>query len=134
MNKVILIGNIAQDIELRKTTNNTSVCEFTVVTNEYSKGEQVPEYHVCQAWGTDAESICKYLGKGSKIAVEGRLHTEVYEGKNGKVRKTVVVVSRKEFLSPKEYTERSVYTEPEEKPHTPSVSTLTIETDELPFY
>jgi single-strand DNA-binding protein len=88
VNKVILLGNLTRDPELRKTEHNKAVCAFGLATNrnwttETGKKREEPEYHRLVAWETLAEFCSKYLRKGRKVYVEGRLHTRSYTAKDG---------------------------------------------------
>jgi single-strand DNA-binding protein len=107
VNKVILIGNFGQDPEARQTNGGQDVANFTLATNRKFKkkdGEQVDEteWHRLVAWGKQAEIICKYCTKGSKIYVEGRLQTRSYDDKDGvKKYTTEIVVENFTFLGDK---------------------------------
>jgi single-strand DNA-binding protein len=96
VNKVILLGNLTRDSELRHTENKKPVCTFGLATNRNwttdtgEKREEV-EYHRLVAWDTLAELCSKYLRKGRKVYVEGRLQTRSYNGKDG-VEKTVTEI------------------------------------------
>jgi single-strand DNA-binding protein len=88
INKVILLGNLTRDPELRQTEHNKAVCAFGLATNrvwttETGKKREEPEYHRLVAWETLAEFCSKYLRKGRKVYVEGRLHTRSYTAKDG---------------------------------------------------
>ncbi len=88
VNKVILLGNLTRDPELRKTEQNKAVCSFGLATNrnwttETGKKREEPEYHRIVAWEKLAELCDKYLRKGRKVYVEGRLHTRSYTAKDG---------------------------------------------------
>jgi single-strand DNA-binding protein len=88
VNKVILLGNLTRDPELRKTEHNKAVCAFGLATNkvwttETGKKREEPEYHRLVALETLAEFCSKYLRKGRKVYVEGRLHTRTYTAKDG---------------------------------------------------
>jgi single-strand DNA-binding protein len=88
VNKVILLGNLTRDPELRQTEHNKAVCAFGLATNrvwtiETGKKREEPEYHRLVAWETLAEFCSKYLRKGRKVYVEGRLHTRSYTAKDG---------------------------------------------------
>jgi single-strand DNA-binding protein len=88
VNKVILLGNLTRDPELRKTEHNKAVCSFGLATNrnwttETGKKREEPEYHRLVAWDKLAETCQKYLKKGRKVYVEGRLHTHTYTGTDG---------------------------------------------------
>lgn len=86
MNKVILIGRLTADVDLRQTQNNISTCRFTVAVNRKYKNEQTGEYDAdfvsCVAWRQTAEFISKYFSKGKMIAIEGTLRTGSYQDKN----------------------------------------------------
>jgi single-strand DNA-binding protein len=88
VNKVILLGNLTRDPELRQTEHNKAVCTFGLATNrnwttDTGKKREEPEYHRLVAWETLAEFCSKYLRKGRKVFVEGRLHTRSYTGTDG---------------------------------------------------
>lgn len=86
LNKVILMGRITHDLELKSTPSGVAVLSFTVaVERSYcKKGEQKQaDFINCVAWKNNAEFISKYFGKGSLIAFEGNLRTRTYDDKNG---------------------------------------------------
>lgn len=99
MNKVILIGNITKDLELRKTQSAKSVVEFSVALNEGYGEKKTVEYVNIIAWEKTAETLVNYCGKGSKIMVEGRIKTDSYDKNGQKVYKTYVLANNIEFLS-----------------------------------
>lgn len=108
MNKVVIIGNLTKDPETRYTTgeNPTSVCRFTIAVNEKKKNpqtqkwEDVPSFIPVTVFGKQGENCDKYLSKGSKAAVEGRIQTGSYTNKEGqKVYTTEVIANNVEFLS-----------------------------------
>ena len=87
-NNVRLIGNLGDDPKVRKLDNGRTVANFSIATNEIYKnsdGEKISEttWHRLVAWGKPAEVAEKYLGKGSEIAVDGRLINRSYEDKTG---------------------------------------------------
>ena len=90
LNRTIIMGRIAADLEQRVTKDGKAVLSFTVAVNSYGKDD--PEWIDCVAWGKTAEFICKYFKKGSQIALEGHLHTRDYEDKNGNKRKATELV------------------------------------------
>ncbi len=99
VNKVILIGNIGADPELRYTPKGTAVTNFNMATNENwtdSSGERQErtEWHRVVVWGRLAEICNQYLRKGSKVYIEGRLQTRSWEGQDGQKRYTTEVVAR----------------------------------------
>jgi single-strand DNA-binding protein len=102
VNKVILLGNLTRDPELRHTENKKPVCSFGLATNrnritETGKKREEPEYHRVVAWEKLAEFCSTYLRKGRKVYVEGRLQTRSYTGKDG-TEKTVTEVVLDEML------------------------------------
>ncbi len=99
VNKVILIGNLGGDPELRSTPGGTSVASFTLATNESwtdkdgTKQERT-EWHRIVVWSRLAEICGQYLRKGSQVYIEGRLQTRTWEDKQGNQRKTTEIVAR----------------------------------------
>lgn len=86
LNRVILMGRITHDLELKTTPNGTSVLSFSIaVERSYAKqGEdRQTDFINCVAWRQQAEFISKYFGKGRMIALEGSLRTRTYDDKNG---------------------------------------------------
>ncbi|MFE8072934.1 single-stranded DNA-binding protein [Marinobacteraceae bacterium S3BR75-40.1] len=98
INKVILIGNLGQDPELRYTPNGTAVTNLNLATDESYKdrqtGQLVPrtEWHRVVMFGKVAEVAGQYLRKGSKVYVEGRLQTRKWQGQDGQDRYTTEIV------------------------------------------
>ncbi|MDF9824781.1 single-strand DNA-binding protein [Breznakia sp. PF5-3] len=104
INRVVLVGRITKDIELRKTQSGTSVVSFTMAVNRRFKQEGQPEadFIRCIAWNKTAELMNQYLNKGALIGIEGRIQTGSYQDKDGKtVYTTDVVVDNVQFLEPK---------------------------------
>ena len=105
MNKVILIGRNCKDIELKTTASGKSVASFTLAVNRERKnadGNYEADFINCVAYGQQAETIGKYICKGDKFGVFGRLNTRNYEKQDGsKVYITEVIVDGFEFLESK---------------------------------
>ena len=96
MNKVILIGRLARDPEMRTTGSGISVTRFTVAVSRpvASAGSQPQtDFINCVAWRRQAENIAKYCSKGSQVAVDGRIQTGSYDGQDGQKRYTTDVVA-----------------------------------------
>jgi single-strand DNA-binding protein len=97
INKVILIGNLGRDPELRYTQNGQPVANFSLATSENwtdkSSGEKVEktEWHRVVVWGRTAEHCSQYLAKGRTVYIEGRLQTRDWEDKEGQKRSTTEV-------------------------------------------
>jgi single-strand DNA-binding protein len=99
VNKVILIGNLGADPELRYTPSGTAVCNFRIATNESYKdreGNQVDktEWHNVVAWERLAEICGEYLKKGRQVYIEGSLQTRQWEDQEGNTRYTTEVKAR----------------------------------------
>ena len=92
LNRVILIGRLTRDPELKYTTNGTAVATFSLaVGRKYNRDET--DFIDIVAWRQLAELCANYLGKGRLAAVEGRLQVRTYEGKDGQKRKATEVVA-----------------------------------------
>jgi len=96
LNKVMLIGNLGSDPDVRYTQSNTAVATLSIATSERykdSNGEQQErtEWHRVVAWGRLAEICQQYLNKGSKVYIEGPLQTRKWEDKDGQERYTTEV-------------------------------------------
>lgn len=143
MNKTILTGRIANDLELRATPNGDFVCEFNLATNRpvVRDGERKADFISCVVWGKKAETLCNYQTKGNLIAVFGSIRTRDYEGADGKkVYKTFVLVDEIEFLEKKKVTNEKTTAEPpveESEQFTDFGEQITLNTeitdDDLPF-
>ncbi len=95
MNKVILIGRLARDPEMRTTMSGTNVTRFTLaVSRPYQdqNGERSADFINCVAWRKQAENIAKYCTKGSQVAIEGRIQTGSYDAQDGSKRYTTDII------------------------------------------
>lgn len=105
MNKAILVGRVTKDPELRKTSSNQSVVNFTVAINRTftnANGEREADFINCVVWGKQAENMATYVAKGSLIGVDGRIQTRNYEDANGnRVYVTEVVADNVQYLDTK---------------------------------
>jgi single-strand DNA-binding protein len=96
VNKVILVGNLGRDAELRYTPGGAAVSKFSLATTEVwndkqGQRQERTEWHNIDLWGKQAESLNEYLRKGKQVYVEGRLQTEEWTDKEGAKRKTTKV-------------------------------------------
>ena len=98
VNKVILLGNVGKDPEVRYPQPGQAVASFTLATNErgYTTGQgvQVPErteWHNIVVWGKNAEIAERYIRKGSPLYIEGKLRTRVWEDRN-QIKRTVTEI------------------------------------------
>lgn len=104
MNKVILMGRLTKEPELRYTTSNTAVCQFSIaVDRKYKKdGQPTADFINIVAWRSTAEFVSKYFNKGSRIAIVGQIQTRNYDDKDGKkVYVTEVIAEEVEFCESK---------------------------------
>ncbi|WP_290654442.1 single-stranded DNA-binding protein [Idiomarina sp.] len=98
VNKVILVGNLGSDPEVRYTQNSTAIANLSIATSESWKDKQTgepreqTEWHRCVAYRRLAEIAGEYLKKGSKVYVEGRLQTRKWQGQDGQDRYTTEIV------------------------------------------
>ena len=165
INSVTLVGRITKDIDLRKTSSNTSVCNFTVAVDRRFQSQQTngqsADFINCIAWRQSADFLASYAGKGTIVAVEGRIQTRSYDGQNGKVYVTEVVADNVQIISARNFAGTSAssnfssnsygnnsYAQNSSQTFTPSVEpdfesmdddfsntpSLDISSDDLPFY
>lgn len=120
INKVILIGRLTRDPELKATNSGTNFCRFSLASNRsiYNKTSNESRDEVgffdCIAWGKSAEIIHKYLGKGRRICVEGTLRWSSWENSEGKKQSKVEIqVESFQFLDSKPADGATQTSEPE---------------------
>ena len=154
INRVVLVGRLTKDIEVRKIPNGTSTTSFTVACNRrfQSKDAQGPtaDFINCVAWRQQADFLGSYAHKGSIVGIEGRIQTRNYEGQNGRVYVTEVVCDSVQLIgnAPSNQTRTNnqpSYNQPSSQPATyssqqnyeddfSSTPSLDISSDDLPFY
>lgn len=100
-NKVILIGRLGRDPELRVSQSGSSFANFTLATNDGFGDNKRTDWHNVTAFGKTAESICKFLKKGSICALEGRIQYDSYEKDGVKKNTTKILADHVTFLSSK---------------------------------
>jgi single-strand DNA-binding protein len=133
LNKVILIGNLTRDPEMRYTPQGTAVCTFGLATNrqwvtESGEKKEDAEFHRLVAWNKLAEICSQLLTKGRKVYVEGRLQTRTWQGQDGAQRNsTEIVVSDMIILD-----SRRDGAAPTEDFNIPDVAEAPIESQEAP--
>ena len=96
MNKVVLVGRLTKDPELRYTAQGTPVASFTLAVNRRFKsksGDTDADFIPIVAWGNQGENTAKYVGKGSQIAVYGRLQVRNYQANDGTKRYVTEVIA-----------------------------------------
>jgi single-strand DNA-binding protein len=108
VNRVILVGNLGRDPELRYTAGGQPVASFSVATNERwndreGKTQERTEWHRIVVWGKQGENCANYLQKSRSVYIEGRLQTREWEDKEGQKRQTTEVVAQTvQFLDRRE--------------------------------
>lgn len=105
INRVVLVGRLTKDPELRYTPSGVPVTRFTIAVNRTftnQQGERETDFINCVAWRKQAENLANYMRKGSLIGIDGRIQTGSYEGQDGKrVYTTEVVADSVQFLEPR---------------------------------
>ncbi len=163
INRVVLVGRLTKDIELRKTNSNISTCTFTLACNRrYSStnnnnNQPTADFISCVAWRQSADFLAQYASKGSIVGVEGRITTRSYDGQNGKVYVTEVTCDSVQLIGGNRNSSNNNTTYTNNSPamntnktFTPSVEpsfsgndldddfsntpSLDISSDDLPFY
>ena len=98
INRVVLVGNLTKDPELRNTPNGTSICKLRIAVNTRRKDESgqwtdKPNYFDVTVWGNQGESCAQYLSKGRPVGVDGRLEWREWEAQDGSKRQAVEVIA-----------------------------------------
>lgn len=142
LNRVVIVGRLVRDPELRKTASDRSVVAFTVALDNRTtnNGEKSTSYIPCTAWNSTAESIAKFMKKGSLVGVDGHLNQRSYTANDGrKVSVVEVIADSVQFLEKKNdssvnssTTSNNDYNRqmPEDEP----VEGIDASDDDLPFY
>lgn len=131
LNKVLIMGHLGQDPELRHTQNQVPVANFSMATKEVSMKEgqkvETTEWHKVIVWNKMAENCAKYLKKGSGVFVEGRIQTRHWEDKSGQKRSSVEIIAHNvQFLPSGEKKEKPLET-------TAAAPVGTWDDDQIPF-
>ena len=132
MNKVLLIGRLTADPELRHTQTGTAVASYRLAVDRPFKSEGQPEadFINCVAWGKNGEFAYKHLNKGTKIAVEGRIQTGSYTKDDGStVYTTDIIIERQEFCESKSASGGQSASDSEDQNN----NFEEVESDDLPF-
>ena len=142
INRVIISGNLTRDPELRQTASGLPVLGFGVAVNDRRKNQQTgewedyPNFVDCTMFGTRAESVAKFLSKGSKVAIEGKLRWSQWERDGQKRSKIAVIIDELEFMTsrndgPSASSHQSSYSAPAASP-APEVNASVYDED-IPF-
>ena len=128
MNSVNLIGNLTKDVNLQYTSQNKAYCRFSIAINENDR----TNFITCIAWEKQAENMSKFLSKGDKVGISGRLQSGKYD-KNGTTIFTLdVVCNRVEFLERKTTQEHADMI-PQKNARQQAYDSIDVTEDDLPF-
>ena len=132
INKVILMGRLTKDPELRYTNNKTPVCSFTIAVNNGYGENQRTDFVNCLAWNKTAEFVTKYFAKGKMIIVIGRITTRSWETQDGKRAYATEVIAKEVSFGETKSSQQTATQQPmqdDDDDFTP----LDEEDDDLPF-
>lgn len=136
INRVVLVGRLTRDPELRRTGNGTAVASFTLAIDNRLKdenGNKTTSFIPCVVWNQQAENCVRFVKKGSLVGIEGRLNQRTYQNKEGNnVQVIEVMCDSVQYLEPKKQEE------PSQEAPTPTVETsktknVDVPDDDLPF-
>lgn len=149
INKVLISGNIGGDPSLRQTASGMQVLSFSVAVNDRVKGEDGqwtdrPNWIDCTMFGARAQSVSRFLSKGSKVAIEGKLRWSQWERDGQKRSKIEVIVDEIEFMTSRSDAPSQATAQPvrQQAPYQPQIGgmpqavgpvTGTIYDDDIPF-
>ena len=129
INRVVLVGRLTKDPELKYSQSGVGICNFTVAVNRNFKTQdgQDADFINCVVFKKAAESLANYQRKGNQVGIEGRIQTRTYENNEGKtVFVTEVIADSVQFLDPKTSRNMKSGEESQGKP-------IDVESDVLPF-
>ncbi len=147
INRVVLVGRLTRDPELRKTATDTSVASFTLAVDNRGKGsdgQKTASFIPCQVWNAQADNVAKFIRKGSLVGVEGRLNQRTYDRKDGtKANVLEVICDSVQFLEPKSEGKEDAAADPASnagfapdepaKDDSKNLKSIDIVDDDLPF-
>lgn len=149
INRVVLVGRLTRDPELRYTESGIAVATFTIAVNRTftgASGEREADFIQCVVWRKQAENVNQYVGKGSLVGVEGRIQTRSYDDATGNKRYvTEVVCDSVQFLEPRGSRpqgesfgapfepQQQPVNEPAKQSQSFDISGIDIDDDDLPF-
>ena len=113
INRVVLVGRLTKDPELRKTPSGASVCSYTLAVERNKASEtQDTDFIQCVTWNKQAENMCQFLSKGSLIGIEGRIQTRSYDNNQGqRVYVTEITTDSVQFLDTKRKSSQNQFNE-----------------------
>lgn len=137
INKVILIGRVSNDITINKSQSGTSMCNFSIAVDRYmgKDKERATDFIRCTAFGSTADILGRYAGKGKQVAVEGNIKTGSYERDGVKHYTQDVQIDKVELLGGKGDGGQQTQATPAkaESPTTPAESVDSASSEDCPF-
>lgn len=137
INRIVLVGRLTRDPELRKTNSDKPVASFTLAVdnrNKNAEGQKTASFIPVTVWNDQATNVCKYVRKGSLVGVDGRLLQRTYEKKDGtKANVLEVVADSVQFLEPKGATKENVKEDIAQPQSDAKMDGVDIVDDDLPF-
>lgn len=141
INRVVLVGRLTKDPELKYTQSGVAVTRFTLAVNRTfsnQEGEREADFINCVTWRKQAENTANFLRKGSLTGIEGRIQTSSFDGQDGKrVFMTEVVADSVQFLEPRQQEQGQApqqnYTRTEQDPFAHGSGPIEVSDDDLPF-
>ncbi|QEO57579.1 single-stranded DNA-binding protein [Francisella marina] len=117
INKVLLLGRIGQDPEVRQTQQGTTIANISLATNDGMGDNITTEWHKVVVFGKSAEAIQKYAKKGTQLFIEGRLRTNKWQDKNGNTQYTTeVIASSFQFIGGSNSDNKQSSPQPQQRP------------------
>ena len=142
LNRIVLTGRLTRDPELRRTTSEMAVASFTIAVDDNVKGvngEKTTTFIGVTVWDKQADTVAKFLRKGSLVGVDGRIHQRTFERKDGTKASVIeVIANHVEFLEPKGSreipNEEIVFDdEPQAEEESKNLDSIDVADDDLPF-
>lgn len=141
INRVVITGNLTRDPELRTTAGGTAVMSFGVAVNDRRKNpatgewEDYPNFVDCTMFGARAEAVSRYLSKGSKVAIEGKLRYSSWERDGQRRSKLEVIVDEIEFMSRQQDQAPQGYAPQQapQRPQAPQAPAPDVYDEDIPF-
>lgn len=131
INRVVLVGRLTRDPELRRTQNGTAVTSFTLAIDNRLKdenGNKTTSFIPCVVWNQQAENFVRFIHKGSLVGIEGRLNQRTYQNKEGNnVQVIEVMCDSVQYLDPKKQEESSNQSTKNK------TNNIDVSSDDLPF-
>ncbi len=143
INRVVLVGRLTRDPELRRTASGIAVASFTIAVDNRAKSgqEKTASFIPCTVWNQAADNMAKFTRKGSLVGIEGRLNQRTYDSKDGRrVNVLEVICDSVQFLEPKGNTSESsyrsddpIFDDTNEEVGDRNLSAIDVADDDLPF-